>query len=45
MRKKENFHWKMGTSKLGELPWHNPLGFFCWGKSLKIHIEIKWELS
>jgi hypothetical protein len=32
----------MGTSKLGELPWHNPLGFFCLGRSLKIQIEIKW---
>jgi len=34
----------MGTwehRKLGELPWHNALGFFCWGRSLKIHIEIK----
>ncbi len=30
--------------KLGELPWHNALGFFCWGRSLKIHIEIKSEL-
>jgi hypothetical protein len=29
--------------KLGELPRHNGLGFlfFCWGRSLKIHIEIK----
>jgi hypothetical protein len=30
--------------KLGELPWHNGLGFFCWGRSLKIHFEIKREL-
>jgi hypothetical protein len=34
----------MGTwehIKLGELLGHNALGFFCWGRSLKIHIEIK----
>jgi hypothetical protein len=31
--------------KLGELPPHNTLGFFCWGRSLKIHIEIKRECS
>jgi hypothetical protein len=30
--------------KLGELPWHNALGFFWRGRSLKIHIEIKREL-
>jgi hypothetical protein len=33
--------------KLSELPWHNnALGFFffCWGRSLKIQIEIKREL-
>jgi hypothetical protein len=29
--------------KLGELPPHNTLGFFYWGRSLKIHIEIKRE--
>jgi hypothetical protein len=29
---------------LGELPRHNTLGFFCWGRSLKIRIEIKREL-
>jgi len=23
---------------------HNTLGFFCWGRSLNIHIEIKREL-
>jgi hypothetical protein len=34
----------MGTYKIGELPWHNTLGFFCWGRSLKIHIELKREL-
>jgi len=22
-----------------ELPWHNALGFFCWGRSLKIPIK------
>jgi len=27
--------------KLGVLPGHNAPGFFCWGRSLKIHIEIK----
>ncbi len=30
--------------KLGELPQHNTLGFFCWGRSFKIRIEIKREL-
>ncbi len=37
----------MGTwehIKLGELPQHNALRFFCWGRFLKIHIEIKREL-
>jgi hypothetical protein len=34
----------MGTYKIGELPWHNALGFFCWGRSLKIHRKIKREL-
>jgi hypothetical protein len=37
----------MGTwehIKLRELPRHNALGFFCWGRSLKIHTEIKREL-
>jgi hypothetical protein len=42
----------MGTwehIKLGELPWHNSLGFFCcagrWvGDPSKIHIKIKREL-
>jgi hypothetical protein len=33
---KKYFHWNMGTYQIGEL-----LGFFCWGRSLKIHIEIK----
>jgi hypothetical protein len=27
--------------KLGELPWHNTLGVLCWGRSLKIQVEIK----
>jgi hypothetical protein len=30
--------------KMGELPLHNALRFFCWGRSLKIRIEIKKEL-
>jgi hypothetical protein len=37
----------MGTwehIKLGKLPPDNALGFFCWGRSLKIHMEIKREL-
>jgi hypothetical protein len=34
----------MATDKNGELPLHNPIGFFCWGRSLKIHIKIKSEL-
>ncbi len=25
-------HGNMGTYKIGELPWHNTLGFFCWGR-------------
>jgi hypothetical protein len=33
----------MGTYKIGgsSLGINNALGFFCWGRSLKIHIEIK----
>jgi len=37
----------MGTwehIKLRELPQHNTIGFFSWGRSLKIHTEIKGEL-
>jgi hypothetical protein len=37
----------MGTweqIKLGSSPGINALGFFGWGRSLKIHIEIKREL-
>jgi hypothetical protein len=42
---KIKFPWECGEHiKLGELPRHNTLGFFCWGRSLKIHIEIKREL-
>jgi hypothetical protein len=26
--------------KMGEHPLHNALRFFCWGRSLKIHLEI-----
>jgi len=39
--KKEIFPWEHGN---GELPQHNTLGFLCWGRSLKIHIETKREL-
>jgi hypothetical protein len=38
------FHGNVGTDKNGGLPLHNPIGFFCWGRSLKIHIKIKSEL-
>jgi hypothetical protein len=38
------FQRNMGTYKIGELPWHNALGFFCLGRSLKIHRKIKREL-
>jgi hypothetical protein len=41
---KKYFHGNMGTYNIGELLRHNALGFFCWGRSLKIHIEIKREL-
>jgi hypothetical protein len=40
--RKEIFPWK--HIKLGGLPQHNTLGFFCWCRSLKIHTEIKREL-
>jgi hypothetical protein len=36
----------MGTWEhitLGSSPRHNALGFLCWGRSLKLHIEIKRE--
>jgi hypothetical protein len=29
----------MGTYKIGELPQHSAIMFFCCGRSLKIHIE------
>jgi len=38
------FHGNMEHIKLGELPQHYALRFFCWGRSLKRHIEIKREL-
>jgi hypothetical protein len=39
------FHGNMGTFKTGEVPRHNALGFFSWGRPLKIHIKkIKREL-
>jgi hypothetical protein len=41
---KKYFHGNVGTYKIGELCQHNGLGFFCWGRSLKIHIEIEREL-
>jgi hypothetical protein len=41
---KKYFHGNVGTYKIGEHPWHNALGFFCLGTSLKIHIEMKREL-
>jgi hypothetical protein len=36
----------VGTYIIGELPkYNNALGFFfCWGRSFKIHTEIKREL-
>jgi hypothetical protein len=39
-----HFHGNMGTCKIGGVPQHNTLGFLCWGRSLKIHIEMKREL-
>jgi hypothetical protein len=30
----------MGTYKIGGAPQHNALGFFCGGRTIKIHIEI-----
>jgi hypothetical protein len=41
---KKYFLGNVGTYKIGELRQHNSLGFFCWGRSLKIHIEIEREL-
>jgi hypothetical protein len=37
----EIFPWE--HIKLGELPRHNALGFFCLGRSLEIHTQIKRE--
>jgi hypothetical protein len=43
--KKIKFHGNVGTYKIwGSSPWHNGLGFFCWGRSFKIHMKIKREL-
>ncbi len=39
--KKEIFSWEHGN---GELSQHSALGFSCWGRFLKIHIETKSEL-
>jgi hypothetical protein len=33
----------MGTYTIGGAPQHKALGFFCWGRSLKIHREIRRE--
>jgi hypothetical protein len=41
LHKKEIFPWEHGNR---ELPQHNALGFLCWERSLKIHIETKREL-
>jgi hypothetical protein len=38
---KKYLHGNVGTYKIGEFPWYNALGFFWWGRFLKIHIEIK----
>jgi hypothetical protein len=31
----------MGPYKIRVAPPHNTLGFFCWGRSLKIHRDIR----
>jgi hypothetical protein len=41
---KKYFHGNVGTDKIGKLCQHNGLGFFCWGRSLKIDIEVEREL-
>ncbi len=41
--KQKYFHGNMGTNTIGGAPRHNALGFFCRGRSLKIHREIKRE--
>jgi hypothetical protein len=38
--KKNKIHGNMGTYKIGGAPQHNALGFFCGGRTIKIHIEI-----
>jgi hypothetical protein len=38
--KTKYFHRNLGTYKIGGAPPHNTLGF-CWGRSLKIHREIR----
>ncbi len=40
--KQLSFYGDVGTFKNGRMPpWHNALGFLCWGRSLKVHREIK----
>jgi hypothetical protein len=41
---KGNFHRNVGTYKIGGASSKNALGLFFWGRSLKIHREIKREL-
>ncbi len=39
-----SFHRNAGNYKNRSISlWHNPLGFFSWGRHLKIHTEIKTE--
>jgi hypothetical protein len=42
--KEKYFHGNVGTDKNEELPLHNPLGFFCCERFLKIHMKIKRAL-
>ncbi len=42
--KKKYFHGNMGTNKIWGAPQNYTLRFFSWGRSLKIHIEIKRAL-
>ncbi len=39
--KTKYFHRNVGTYKIGVALPHNILGFFCWGRSLKRHKEIR----
>ncbi len=40
--KQLSFYGNVGTHKNRRIsPWHNALGFFSWGRSLKVHREIK----